>query len=482
MTAELARLDLVSIASLIRRGKASSAEVVRASLDRIEAWQPHINAFIAVEADAALDEARRCDEETARGICRGPLHGVPLAFKDAFYRRGKICSAGSAILRDSVAGDTATVIDRLERAGMICLGRLGMSEFAADPTGHNAHYGACGNPWNPAYIPGASSSGSGAALGARLVYGSLGSDTGGSIRLPAAACGVVGLMPTHGRVSRHGVIPRAWSLDRPGPMARTARDCAVLLGIIAGHDPRDSLTSAEPVPDYRRGLGAGIKGLRIGIPEALGPDVTPEVCNELDRSQAILRSLGAELRPIRVPDALGLFRLNDIILKAEAAAIHGKWLRQRPLDYADYFRVRIEAGLLIPATQYIEALALRGRMLERFLDESLGEVDLLHYPAIPRALPTLAEATLVADDPETLARAASLSTYTRLFNYLGVPAISVPCGFDANGLPVGFQLVARPFGEALLLRAAHAYQQVTDWHLRMPPAPAPETSTIHQGA
>jgi aspartyl-tRNA(Asn)/glutamyl-tRNA(Gln) amidotransferase subunit A len=371
-----------------------------------------------------------------------------------------VCSGGSAIRRDWVAPFTATVVDRLERAGAVFLGRLGMTEFAADPTGHNAHYGAVGNPWNPAYIP----------------YGALGSDTGGSVRIPAAACGIVGIMPTHGRISRHGVVPRAWSVDRPGPMARTARDCAVLLGLVAGVDPADTLTSGEKVPAYARRLAGGVRGLRIGFPEMASADIAPEIGTRLDESRAVLRELGAELRPVRVPDAVALFRLNDLILKAEAAAIHGNWLRERPQDYADYFRVRIEAGLLIPATRYIEALALRGRMLERFLDETFEKVDLLHYPAVPRPLPTLAVATLVADDPETLARAASLSTYTRLFNYLGVPAVSVPCGFDSGGLPVGFQLVGRPFAEALLLRAAHAYQQATGWHLLQPPPPAAEAS------
>lgn len=471
MSDELARLSLTELAERIRRKKVSALEATKACVVRIQAWQPQINCFIEVEADAALTAARRLDRELARRGPRGPLHGVPLAHKDLFYRQGKVCSAGSQIRRDWVAPYTATVIRRLEAAGAICLGRLNMAEFAADPTGHNAHYGACRNPWNPAYIPGGSSSGSGAAVAARLVYGSLGSCTGGSIRLPAAANGVVGLTPTYGRVSRYGVIPRSWSLDHVGPLARTALDCARLTGVIAGHDPDDGASSRTPVPNFERAAKRGAQDLRIGVPRKYFYDeVSADVGRALTESLRALKSLGARIVPVSVPDPRPLYRLNDLIMKCEAAVIHGRWIRERPGDYSDYLLARLEPGLHIPATRYIEALTLRGRALAEFMDAVMSRVDVLHCPVIPRPLPTLAEMDPTGADPLRLAKIGTLPNLTRLFNYYGVPALSVPCGFSANGLPVAFQVAARPFDEQTLFAVAHAYQGVTDWHRQTPPA------------
>ena len=469
MSGELADMSLTAVAKLIRRGRASALEVTDACLRKIEAWQPRVNAFLEVEGEAARKAARSRDRELRRGEVRGPLHGVPLAHKDVFYREGRICSAGSKIRAGWVAGYTATVIDRLENAGAICLGRLGMAEFAADPTGHNAHYGACRNPWNTDYIPGASSSGAGAAVAARLVYGALGSDTGGSIRLPAAACGVVGLMPTQGRVSRHGATPRAWSLDRIGPMARSVADCALLLQTIAGHDPRDGMTADTPVPNYVGAMKKAPRGRTVGIPEdSFFQECDSDIRRALDDSVAVFRAAGMKTKRVPAPDSLTLFQLNDLVMKCEAATIHGNWLRERPEDYAPYLRARLEGGLLVPATQYIVALSLRSTLLSAFLDTTLKNVDALHFPVIAQKLPTLAQTELDADRPETLARAACLSIFTRLFNYLGVPAMSVPCGFDCNGLPIGFQLVGRPFDEGLLLALGHAYQRATGWHETAP--------------
>lgn len=471
MSDELAGLSLTEVAARIRRKKVSALEATRACLVRIQAWQPRINCFIEVEADAALDAARSLDRELARRGPRGPLHGVPMAHKDLFYRRGKVCSAGSQILRDWIAPYTATVMRRLEAAGAICLGRLNMAEFAADPTGHNAHYGACRNPWNPAYIPGGSSGGSGAAVAARLVYGALGSCTGGSIRLPAAANGVVGLTPTYGRVSRFGTIPRSWSLDHIGPLARTALDCARLTGVIAGHDPDDGASSRAPVPNFERAAKRGIKSLRIGVPRKhFYGDVSEDVGRALTESLGALKSLGVQIVPVSVPDPRPLYRLNDLIMKCEAAVIHGRWMRERPGDYSDYLLARLEPGLHIPATRYIEALTLRGRALAEFMDAVMSRVDALHCPVIPRPLPTLAEMDPAGADPVQLAKIGTLPNLTRLFNYYGVPSLSVPCGFSANGLPVAFQVAARPFDEETLFAVAHAYQGVTDWHRRTPPA------------
>jgi aspartyl-tRNA(Asn)/glutamyl-tRNA(Gln) amidotransferase subunit A len=469
MAPDPALMSLAEVAQAIADRRLSSVEATRAALDRIERWQAHLNCFIANDAEMALARAAMLDAELARGRRHGPLHGIPLAHKDMFYRSGAVCTGGSAIRRDWRASTTATVLDRLDSAGAIQLGTLNMSEFAAGATGHNKWYGDCRNPWNPAYMTGGSSSGSGAAVAARLAYGALGADTGGSIRIPAAANGVLGLKPTYGRVSRHGAMPRAWSLDHVGPLARTAEDCALLLSVIAGFDPKDSTSSHEAVPDYVGGLQVGIKGLRIGI--LSGPDevhIDPEVQKALGASLEVLQALGAELTLIRAVDLARYFELAETIIKCEAAAMHQRWLRQRPQEYANHVRTRMEAGLVLPATRYIEALSLRGPWLADFLDTIMADIDVVHYPAIPIPVPTLAETDLETSGEAVLELFARISLFMRPFNFLGLPAISIPCGFTGNGLPVAFQAVGKPFTEAMLLTLAHAYQEATDHHRRVP--------------
>ena len=470
MSDALAELSLTEVASLLRGKKVSSVEVTRACLERIERWQPKINCFIAVDAEDALKEARKLDREIVKRGPRGPLHGVPLSQKDVFYRKGKVCSAGSEIRRNWIAPYSATVMERLQAAGAVSIGRLNSCEFAGDPTGHNKFYGAARNPWNPAHMSGGSSSGSGAAVVARLVYGALGTCTGGSVRLPAAATGVLGLTPTYGRVSRYGVVPRAWSLDHVGPLTRTALDCARMTRVIAGHDINDGSSRSEPVPNFESAVKRGIKGLRIGVPtDHYYDNVTEDVGKALSESLRALRSLGAKIVRVKVPDPAPYYMLNDLITKCEGAVIHGRWLRERPEDFSEYFRARLEGGLHIPAARYIEALTLRGPSLARFLDEVMGKVDVLHCPMIPYPVPTLAEMDPSSANPEALAKTGGIPNLTRIFNYLGVPSLSVPCGFSDNGLPVAFQVVAPPLDEASLLAVAHAYQGVTDWHRRVPP-------------
>ena len=470
MSDALAELSLTEVASLIRRKKVSSVEVTRACLDRIEHWQPTINCFIAVDAEDALKEARKRDREIVKRGPRGPLHGVPVSQKDVFYRKGKVCSAGSEIRRNWVAPYSATAVERLQAAGAICIGRLNTAEFAGDGTGHNKFFGACRNPWNAAHITGGSSSGSGAAVAARLVYGALGTCTGGSVRLPAAANGVVGLTPTYGRVSRHGVVPRAWSLDHVGPLTRTALDCARMTRVIAGHDPNDGSSLAERVPNFETAARRGIKGLRIGVPANHFYDtVTGDVRKVLNASLRVFRSLGAEVVRLKVPNPAPYYALNDLITKCEGAVIHGRWLRERPQDYSEYLRARLEGGLHIPATRYIEALTLRGPALAEFLDGVMSKVDVLHCPVIPFPVPTLDDMDPSGADPEALEKTGRLPALTRIFNYLGVPSLAVPCGFTGNGLPVSFQVVARPLDEAVLFAVAHAYQGLTDWHQQAPP-------------
>jgi aspartyl-tRNA(Asn)/glutamyl-tRNA(Gln) amidotransferase subunit A len=389
-----------------------------------------------------------------------------------FYRAGRVSTCGSKILRDWRAPVTATVLERLDAAGAVDLGTLNMSEFAAGPTGHNEHFGHCRNPFNPAHVTGGSSSGSGAAVGARLVYAALGSDTGGSIRLPAACNGVIGLKPTYGRVSRYGALARAWSLDHVGPLTRTAEDCALMMQAISGHDPNDGAISHEPVPDFAAGLTDGIKGLRLGVvADADGAPVDAEVAGPLAASLDVLRSLGAETVPVRLAHLKEWYYFADTIAKCEGATIHGRWLRERPQDYSGHVRTRLEAGLVLPATRYLEALSARGRHLAEFLATAMAKIDVLHCPAIPIPIPTIAETDLEGTGEVVLAQVGRITEYTRPFNFLGIPTISIPCGFTRNGLPVAFQAAARPFAEPLLLRVARAYQTATDFHERVPELP-----------
>lgn len=465
---ELAQLSLIEAAAAIRRKKVSSVELTRACLEQARRVQPKLNCFIAIEEEDALKAARKADQSLKRSGRVGPLHGVPLAHKDMYYRAGKVSTCGSKILKDYRPTITATVVERLARAGAIWLGNLNMAEFAANPTGHNDHWGHCRNPWNPAHMTGGSSSGSGSAVGARACYGSLGSDTGGSVRTPAAACGVVGLKSTHGLVSRYGVMPRSWSQDTVGPLTRTVADCARMTHVIAGADPHDPTCSTLPVPDYEKELAASIKGLRIGVPSNHYYDgADDDVRRGMETSLAVLSSLGARVVEIPVPDPGRIFLLSTTISIAEAAVVHGQWMRERPQDYSLYVRTRIEPGFHVPATTYLEALNLRARYLEEFMQTVYSKVDLVHTPVMGIPVPTIAETEpKAAGDVSGIV--ARLTRNTRPTNYLGLPALSVPAGFTPNGLPMAFQLMGRPFSEALLFRVGHLYQSETSWHTRLP--------------
>lgn len=324
------------------------------------------------------------------------------------------------------------------------------------------------NPWNPAHVPGGSSSGSGAAVAARIVFGSLGSDTGGSVRLPAAMCGLTGLKPTLTRVSRAGVMPLSHSLDCVGPIARSARDCARLMQVICGADAADQTSAALPVPRYEAQLDGKVRGLRIGLPRSYYYDpVEPQVKKKLEESLDTLRRLGAKVVEVDVPDMTLVNTLMHVLMTVEAATIHRRWLQTRRQDYSDQVASRIEPGLFYPATRYAEALGMRASLAKEFVDKALGNVDVLHVPAIPIPVPTIEETT--RGNPADVARVIGVIGHcTRGINYLGLPAISVPAGFDPKGLPVAFQLVGRPFSEALLLRLADAYQRATEWHQRSP--------------
>ncbi len=466
MSDDILELSLTEVAAVIRKRKLSSVEATRACLERARRVQPRINCFIAIEGDEALKSARAADRALRRGDRLGLLHGVPLAHKDLFYRKGRVCTGGAEILRHYRPTVTATVVERLHAAGAIWLGRLNMSDFVGNPTGHNEHFGDCRNPWNPQHVSGGSSSGSGAAVAARACYGALGSDTGGSIRHPAAFNGVVGLKPTQGRVSRFGALPRSWSLDNVGPLARTVRDCARLMRVIAGADPNDATSSREPVPNYERLLAGSIEGLRIGIPENYFYDgVTKDVRRCLQQSLHVFESLGARLVRLRVPDPQMLLDLSNVITQPEVVTIHAKWLRERANDYS-IWRAGIDPGLVIPAASYLEAQMARPRLSREWIGAVFDRVDVLHAPIFPSSVPTIEE--VAPGSPNNIAAIQVISRNQRPANFLGIPALSVPAGFCAKGLPVAFQLMGRPFAEPTLLRVGNAYQQVTDWHRRAP--------------
>lgn len=465
----LAALSLTELAAAIATKDVSSLEVTRNCVARLERHGPTLNSVAALDAEAALEAARAADAELAAGRARGPLHGVPLAHKDMYYRAGRPSACGSKILADFVPEVTATALTRLDQAGALDIARLNMVEFALGTTGHNEITGAVRNPWNAAHITGGSSSGSGASVAARLVYGALGSDTGASIRLPAAACGLVGIKTTFGRVSRFGALPLSFSLDTVGPLARTVSDAALILQAIAGRDPADPTTHTAPVPDYLAGLEDGVRGLRIAAPENYFYDsVDSEVAALTRASLEVYASLGAEIVPVEIPDSLAYANgMTMLIIAVEGAAFHGRWLETRRDDYGRQTLGRLMPGLVHPARRYVEALSFRRQVIEELGAAVFARADVLHTPLWPFPVPTIAESD-VAANPGFNELISATGHCTRPVNYTGLPGVSVPMGFTGNGLPAGFQLVGRPFDEAGLLRVARAYERETAWSGQAP--------------
>jgi aspartyl-tRNA(Asn)/glutamyl-tRNA(Gln) amidotransferase subunit A len=455
MHSAIASLDLCALADAIAHGEVTSLDATTVALERLDIVGRKLNAVVRLDDDRALQAAEAADKLRASGAALPPLHGVPLAHKDLFYRAGDISAGGSTIRADFRADVTATVIARLDAAGALDLGRLQLAEFAMSPTGFNAHHGHPLNPWNPAYVPGGSSSGSGVAVAARLVAGSLGTDTGGSLRHPGAMCGLIGLKPTWGLVPADGVMPLAASLDCAGPLTRTARDASRMLSVIAARN-------------FEAGITDGVKDLTIAVPGGTYRDLLhPDIAARLDAAIRTYRTLGVTIVETMPPDMAVINTLMQLIMSVEAATIHRRWLIERPQDYADQVRARIEPGLFYPATRYVEALSLRAGIAQQWIASCIGHADLALLPTIAVPVPTIA-ATTEGDPADIAAVIGQLTHCTRAVNYLGLPAASVPCGFDGDGLPVGFQLVGRPHAEALILRVAHAYQSATDWHHHVP--------------
>jgi aspartyl-tRNA(Asn)/glutamyl-tRNA(Gln) amidotransferase subunit A len=467
MSTEPALMSLTAVAKAIAEKTVSSYEVTRSCLHRIAQWQPRLNAFMALEADQALKAADEADAALAKGNAKGVLHGVPLAHKDMYYEAGKVVTCGSKIRRDFVATTTATALQRIKDAGTVRLGSLQMAEFAYGPTGHNAHYGPVHNPWNVDHITGGSSSGSGSAVAARLTFAALGSDTGGSVRMPAHFCGVTGLKTTVGRVSRAGAMPLSQSLDTVGPLAQSAEDCALLMGLMAGADPQDPTAVTLPVPDYVAATKDSLKGLRIGVPTAFYvDDLDSEVARVLDETVATLKREGADIVKVELPDQRQLSSASQLVLAVEAAAFHKRWMIERLEDYGAQTRMRLENGLAVPGVTYLEAMRWRGPALSAH-NAAVAGVDAVIAPVSPIPAPTIAESD-VGGGPGAEAVIQRLTRFTRPVNYLGVPSLSIPSGFTRSGLPVGMQLIGRSFDEATLLRIGAAFQRATDFHARVP--------------
>ncbi|HYB43789.1 MAG TPA: amidase [Candidatus Methylomirabilis sp.] len=457
------------LAAAIRERKISPVEVTRECLERIERRDAQLRAFITVDAEGALATAKTLEAEAMAGRWRGDLHGVPLAFKDLCHIGGLPTSCGTRTREYFVAERDCTAVSRLTAAGAVTLGKLNMTELAMGPFGDNAHHGDVQNPWRAGHVSGGSSSGSGAAVAAGLALGALGSDTGGSIRLPAACCGIVGLKPTYGRVSRAGAMALSWSNDHIGPMARTVRDAALMLRVIAGRDAHDATSSPRSVPDYLAGIDGGIAGVRVAVAENFFfQGVDPEIAGGVQEALRVLAGLGARVEEIRVPDPQPMNDACNVISRCEGAAVHSRLCRERPEQLQPVVRARIELGFRIPAHDYLQALRLRARLTRAFVREVFAATDALVVPVIPEPAPAIAQAT--AGEPREVARRqGNFSRLTRPFNGFGLPALAVPCGFSRGGLPLAFQVVGRPFAEATVFRIGRAYEQSAGWHLRRPP-------------
>lgn len=463
--ADLLDLSIAEAAQRLRQGAVTSEALTAAALARARAVQPALNAFIGIQDEAALAQARACDREAAAGRWRGPLHGIPLAHKDCFERAGQPMTVGSRVLAAQPPGSRdATALARLKAAGAVDLGPLNLNEMVAGPTGQNPHFGDCCNAWDSARISGGSSSGSGAAVAAGAAFGSLGSDTGGSIRLPASMNGLFGLKPTYGRVSRAGCFPRAFSLDCVGPLARSAQDCALLLRAVAGADALDASSAAAPVPDYPARLGHAAEGSRIAVMHA-GIDPHPEVARLFGRFVEAAAQRYGRAGDVAFEHLPACYAMADIFSKVEAATLHGAWMRAQPQDYSQAVYSRTEPGLHVPAVRYLEALNVRASLLGAFLAGPMAEADVLLCPTVPVPVPTRAEADMEGAG-KVFGVVATLTALTRPFNYLGLPVLSMPIGRDADGMPVGAQLIGLPFGEARLLAMAQALAADIGWTAR----------------
>jgi aspartyl-tRNA(Asn)/glutamyl-tRNA(Gln) amidotransferase subunit A len=457
---QLHLLDLSEASRAVQKKEVSPVELTQACLARIEKLNPHLNAFITVTGTEALDAARKAEAEISRGEWKGPLHGIPLAVKDLIETAGVKTTAASAVLQDNVPNADAEVIRRLKSAGAILLGKLNLHEFAYGGSGVIGHFGPARNPWNTAHITGGSSSGSAAAVAACLCYGAIGTDTAGSIRLPAACCGITGLKPTYGLVSARGVIPLSWSLDHVGPMARTAVDAALMLQVIAAYDPQDIGSQKFPPVYYPSAIEESIATLRIGVAHDYWNEVDGEIKSAVDSAVTALGKITAGAQEVELST-----ETDRTLVRCEAYAYHQKYLSAKEKGYDPETVRRIGSGADVTAPQYIQAqrelLQQRRQILQMF-----ERIDLILTPTTPLLAPTFTELKAAPDQLRN--KEMILLRNTRPFNVYGLPSISLNCGFSKSGLPIGLQIIGAPGSEGSVLGLAHAYQKQTDWHKHKP--------------
>ena len=450
-------MTILEAVAALRAGKTTSVSLTEAALDRIRELNPKLNAIQTVLEESARARARQADDERARGRDLGPLHGIPIALKDLFVTKGVRTTGGSKLFENWVPDYNDAVVEKLDAAGAVVVGKAGMHELAYGITSTNAHFGAVRNPCNPDCIPGGSSGGSASAVGSGMVFMAMGSDTGGSIRIPASFCGTVGLKPTYGRISKFGVMPLGYSLDHMGPLTSSVRDAALVTEILAGHDPRDETTARRPVPKMVPEPGCSIRGVRIGMPEnfyleRLHPDVEAAVRGAFKQAAA----LGAVVTPVRVPDIAALNAVGRVILLAEATAVLEPYLTTRRNEISPEVRALLDQGRLVPATDYVNAQRLRQSMVREF-QKLWKQVDCLFTPTTPTTAPRIGATTVVLGGETEDVRLAT-TRFMRGINVLGLPALSVPCGRDRDRMPIGLQIVGRAFDEPTVLRVGAALE------------------------
>ncbi len=458
-------MTISELSESFRDRRLSPVEVARAMLERIDALDGRLKSYATLMADSAMAQAARAEREIGAGDYRGHLHGVPVAVKDLCFTAGVRTMGGAKVYADHAPEFDSTVVARLAAAGAVLLGKLNLTEGAMG--GYNREFDIPINPWNADRWAGSSSSGSGAATAAGLCFGSLGSDTGGSIRFPSAACGIVGLKPTWGRVSRYGVMPLAESLDHVGPMTRSAADAAIMLNALAGYDPNDPTSLSDPAPDYLEGIDAGAEGVRIGVDERHITDgVEPELSRAVLDAIDVLGSLGAQVVGIEMPDVDGYLPAWPVLCSAEAVAAHREHYPHRRDEYGEFFRGWLDMGAAKSGADYAEANNMRAEC-NGLVREAFRDIDLMACPStIGAAYPVTPDALY---GPMDARRGTSFQRYTVPYNYNGAPTLSLPCGMNADGLPLSLQLVGKRLSEPLLLRVGHAYERATEWHTLKPP-------------
>jgi aspartyl-tRNA(Asn)/glutamyl-tRNA(Gln) amidotransferase subunit A len=463
---EILNLDVAALAEHLHTKKVSPVELTNAYLDRITRVDEKIRAYITVTADDALASAKQAEAEIIAGNWRGPFHGVPIGLKDLLYTKGVLTTGGSKILADFRPDFDATSWVRLKAQGAVMLGKLNLHEFAYGVTSSNPHWGVCRNPYGLDRIPGGSSGGSAAAIVARTAAATIGTDTGGSIRIPASLCGCVGLKATWSRVSRYGVIPLAYTMDHVGPITRTVRDAALMLNVIAGHDPNDSTSSRESVPDYTAMLNVGVKGMRIGIVRELMTGLSDDVAKSFKMAMRQLTDLGASVDEVSIPTLPSANVINSIVTFAEALEYHEEWMRTRPDDYGTDVRRLLESGMAITGVAYVRAQRARAKVLADAL-AAMEQHDVLAAPGSAISAPKIGESRLVGEGEPRVDVVEKILRFTAPFDCTGQPALAIPTGLGTDGLPLSMQIIGRPLDEPTVLRVSSAYEAARG------PLPAP---------